>query len=320
MRKFELSQLPFLQEVTFASLEEVNDFPHGWTSQFYALSDGQNSFHMRRTETPSMVVSTGNFDGPTLQLGEVPESMKTFALCLTKGAGVRWRGAEVSTVDIMAFGSDRELECTADSPVSICTLSISDSYLQRTLEALDLEVDFDLGGLLRLEHQSQERLISQLSDLVLLSDYANSVGGDAKDQLAQVEEELLRELALIVGGVPTGRLVNVKNGYNLVSRALEYIRYNANSPIRVTVVAAEVGVSVRSLEMHFKKYLSATPKQVINLVRMAAVRHRLLETSREQSSVTKIVYEFGYCHLSQFAGDYRRVYGELPSETLWRCG
>ena len=53
-------------------------------------------------------------------------------------------------------------------------------------------------------------------------------------------------------------------------------------------VAAKVGVSVRSLEIHFNKYLSATPKQVISLIRLAATRRRLLEITEGQSSVTEI--------------------------------
>jgi len=42
----------------------------------------------------------------------------------------------------------------------------------------------------------------------------------------------------------------------------------------------------------------------------------LLHSDPDTTTVTNIAINLGYCHMSQFAADYRCLFGELPSETL----
>ena len=57
----------------------------------------------------------------------------------------------------------------------------------------------------------------------------------------------------------------------------------------------------------------------IKYLRMSRVRHDLLNFSSQNSeSIIEVVAIHGFWHMGQFAADYRRIYGELPSETLRR--
>ncbi len=46
------------------------------------------------------------------------------------------------------------------------------------------------------------------------------------------------------------------------------------------------------------------------------VRGQLLTARDEGKTVTVIATEYGFFHLGQFAVDYRKMFGESPSETL----
>ena len=50
--------------------------------------------------------------------------------------------------------------------------------------------------------------------------------------------------------------------------------------------------------------------------RLEAARGSLLAARREGGTVTEIAMQYGFFHLSQFAQDYRKSFGERPSETL----
>ncbi len=50
--------------------------------------------------------------------------------------------------------------------------------------------------------------------------------------------------------------------------------------------------------------------------RLEAARGSLMAARREGGTVTEIAMQYGFFHLSQFAQDYRKSFGERPSETL----
>jgi len=59
-----------------------------------------------------------------------------------------------------------------------------------------------------------------------------------------------------------------------------------------------------------------TPKSYLQSVRLNDVYKELLQSNPETTKVTDVAVSHGFWHMSQFAADYRRHFGELPSETL----
>jgi AraC-like DNA-binding protein len=50
-------------------------------------------------------------------------------------------------------------------------------------------------------------------------------------------------------------------------------------------------------------------------VRLNHVRRRLLSPEWKSRTISRIALDCGFWHLSQFAADYRRMFGETPSAT-----
>jgi AraC-like DNA-binding protein len=99
-----------------------------------------------------------------------------------------------------------------------------------------------------------------------------------------------------------------------IREARNWIDANSHLPITVGDIAHAMGLSTRSLYSGFRKYLSQTPMEYLKDTRLRRVRDELL-SAREQKNVTAIAVEWGFTHLSNFAQDYRRKFGELPSQT-----
>jgi AraC family ethanolamine operon transcriptional activator len=49
--------------------------------------------------------------------------------------------------------------------------------------------------------------------------------------------------------------------------------------------------------------------------RLATVRHKLIKAGPD-TLVNDVANRWGFWHMGRFASDYRRQFGELPSETL----
>ena len=78
-----------------------------------------------------------------------------------------------------------------------------------------------------------------------------------------------------------------------------------------------VGVSLRTLENSFKKLLGVTPLKFDHYRRLIQTHQTLRSAEPETSTtVTQIATEMGFTELGRFAGQYQRMFGEQPSETL----
>jgi AraC-like DNA-binding protein len=100
-----------------------------------------------------------------------------------------------------------------------------------------------------------------------------------------------------------------------LARALRWLDGRPDEPIKLDTLAALAGVRPRTLEGHFKTYLGTTPLGWVRRLRLARARQQLLAAD-EQASVTNIAIANGFSELGRFAAQYRRQFGELPSQTL----
>lgn len=103
-----------------------------------------------------------------------------------------------------------------------------------------------------------------------------------------------------------------------VRRSEDFIRQNATKPLDLAAIATAVGVPQRTLLEAFRRFRDTSPMQYVRDVRLDAVRERLMRAD-SPCTVAEVAIEFGFGHLSRFSQDYRRRYGENPSETLARA-
>jgi AraC-like DNA-binding protein len=104
-----------------------------------------------------------------------------------------------------------------------------------------------------------------------------------------------------------------------VKRAIDYIEGNLDSVISLGDIVAAAGVPGRTLFRHFIDYRDVSPMRYLRMARLQKAREELLHAEPEQD-VSMIAMRWGFEHLGRFAAEYRKRFGELPSETLKRHG
>jgi AraC-like DNA-binding protein len=100
-----------------------------------------------------------------------------------------------------------------------------------------------------------------------------------------------------------------------LARALGWLKLRLDDPVVLDDLAAAAGVRPRTLEAHFKLHLGTTPLGWVRRTRLARARQQLLD-SKDDTNVTAIANANGFTELGRFAAQYRRQFGELPSQTL----
>jgi AraC-like DNA-binding protein len=100
-----------------------------------------------------------------------------------------------------------------------------------------------------------------------------------------------------------------------LAHALDWLNNRLDQSIQLETLAAAAGVRPRTLEAHFRVYLGTTPLGWVRQTRLTRARQQLLIASGE-ASVTSVALTNGFSQLGRFAAEYRRRFGELPSQTL----
>lgn len=100
-------------------------------------------------------------------------------------------------------------------------------------------------------------------------------------------------------------------------KSLNYIEQNIEQPLRLKDIYTHVDTSERNLRYIFNDLAELSPKKVINYLKLNKARKDIIN-SRDDRRITDIANKWGFNHSGQFAADYKKLFGEYPTETASR--
>lgn len=100
----------------------------------------------------------------------------------------------------------------------------------------------------------------------------------------------------------------------IVNTARDFLSVNQDRAITLAELCEACHTSRRTLQNSFESILGISPIQYLRFTRLNGVR-RDLKSAKANEQIGDIAARWGFWHLSQFAKDYKNVFGELPKET-----
>jgi AraC-like DNA-binding protein len=100
-----------------------------------------------------------------------------------------------------------------------------------------------------------------------------------------------------------------------IVRAEREMRRRLRNRFTVAALASIAGVSERALHLGFRRFRSTTPIGRLAALRLQEAR-RLLGNAEPNATVAQVAAEVGFHQFGRFAAAYRKMFGELPSQTL----
>ena len=101
-----------------------------------------------------------------------------------------------------------------------------------------------------------------------------------------------------------------------VRRAAAFVEEHAALDITVPEIAAAACVTVRALQLAFRRELDITPTAYLRRVRLARAHRELVGADPGEETVTAVAYRWGFSSASRFSAYYREGYGVSPKQTL----
>jgi transcriptional regulator GlxA family with amidase domain len=91
-----------------------------------------------------------------------------------------------------------------------------------------------------------------------------------------------------------------------------------DEPLHISTLCRALKVSERTLRKAFHKTHGVPTCRYLRMFRLSHARSALLSVDCKFATVTEIATSFGFVELGRFSVEYRKVFGESPSQTLHR--
>jgi AraC family ethanolamine operon transcriptional activator len=303
----------------FDDADEMAGFLEGWNIDLMQVEGGRfRGEHVVAGGGP-VLLQGGRTSRALIQRGASP-SRPTFCIPAQPQATWVFRGRETPAEEVTVVRSGEEFSVRSDAGFPISSLSVDERHLRRVAGGIGLERTVDAAmrdRRIRPSDDAMRRLRTAWNRIASGPD-SNATEHALERWNRQLEIGLVRVLiqALATDTSPPEREA---------ARALDRVVAGVESALdkrprhafSVRELADAVGVSERTLRRAVPAWYGVSTKKIVRARRLHGVR-RELRAARPGTrvTVTSVAMQWGFEHLGRFAGDYRALFGETPSQTL----
>lgn len=291
----------------------------GWCQTYDQLGRGCLSSELRQVSAERFQIFQEVLDKRVVQHGRAPRGRFCIAMSLGNGRAPVSQGHEVGAHSVVLLRDGEEFLLHAPEGTRFFAANVDTVRFARLAA-------FELSG-------EQLRLLKSLpqigvSDSVLrrvqqriqpvfgsLLQRAGKIGSASEKMLEDTLLDTFLDLFSNAWDEGRGRRSNFAVSAYLVKRSQELALANADTPVSILDLCEQLRVSRRTLQNSFQVVVGIRPVEYLRNIRLNAVRRRLISTTAADFNVGEIAAEMGFFHLSHFAGSYRELFGEYPSQT-----
>ncbi|NVK38630.1 MAG: helix-turn-helix domain-containing protein [Gammaproteobacteria bacterium] len=234
-------------------------------------------------------------------------------ICQSKREKSKINGLALNSHDIMCRPGNTEFELATPDNFDIFGIVITHEKLNEHAQKQDIHIQWqDILQNERLNIPTDtHNAINYLLDRLLCKQYQNNT----PDHLTQ--DLILMGLMEVVSKESPNQTIETSYQHRktIVNTARDFLSTHQDRAITLAELCEACHTSRRTLQNSFESILGISPIQYLRYSRLNGVR-RDLKASKQGEQVGDIAACWGFWHLSQFAKDYKNVFGELPKETL----
>ncbi len=278
----------------------------GLTAEYVQLEAKRFTGHWTVLCLPNMIVQMAREDVAIVRRLRVPADRWAVFVPILVPASARWNAAEMRPQDALICSPGAE--CFAFDPAgtrfAVITLKTR-SAAARRLEALAR--DCAPSGVATFREDDACALVGEL----LARSSRLRPGTPDIGRLVQ---------ACLTHAVARSRPIESFVGRSqIVRRVEEFCRHHVGEQASIAQLSSVAGVSERSLRNAFYDLYTTSPKRYLKLRQLHQVRRALRSVTGDEGTVTDVATLHGFYELGRFAGEYKALFGEAPSQTLQKA-
>ena len=319
-RATESSPTRFLSLRTADFDEIAGGFP-GWDQRLTQIGGGPFRGRVVLAQVGRCQFFEAEGNRAILARGGSPPNSYAFSPIQPRNAGALWRGRMLRTGMINIRGPGESMDHRTAENYRTTGL-VADAELVHHIAASLHGVDIDCilrGPVATIDPQRCIRLDRSLR--AMLGRLAP--GHPSQASLLPVQNALIEWLSDVLGHLlpeswketpPLGSQRRAR----VVREAEDYMFIYLKRPMTLLEICEAVGVSERTLIYAFREQTGLSPKAYLKSLKLNHLRQDLKAADPRTQSVHGLARSWGFEHSGSLAADYRRLFGELPQQTLQR--
>lgn len=288
-----------------------------WQQVYYQITPGKLSCILDFLQLDSAQLYKEQFNKGTAQYGAVPADLLSIAMinrCSKNCSTVQ--GLPFESGSLYVVGPGKEFMTHTEEGIETIVISLPLDRVQNICETVFPHFSPSKN---LLNSISVHKILEPNLFFSAISAIFENIRGthDGEHKMDAPETALIDALlCTIIGNAePPPQFLSERVRADIVRRSKELI--HEREAVNILTICQRLRVSRRTLQMAFNYVTGNSPLAYLRSVKLGHVRQQIMQNSN--SSVGDIAFENGFFHLGRFSGDYKHLFGELPSETRNAC-
>ncbi|MGB9346809.1 MAG: helix-turn-helix domain-containing protein [Ilumatobacteraceae bacterium] len=293
---------------------EVDEFATavaGLETEYIRTGAGVGPCRMTNAGTTVAKLSTGSMGFSAISRTDVPDGLVVFSLITAAPPGAVWCGVDVTVGQLNAYGP-------GTSFVGVNPVGLGATFLTVDFETIERAAN-DLGVTPSIPSSVKPLASRPAVERFRRAMQAASLRPESADEVQPTAELVDAAVVTLTNSDSRTDAEHRRlDSRKIVLACLEYVdatdcHQPSMSELRRAACASESRVRQAFIEV-----LGASPTQYFQYRLLSRLRDDLLGADPTRATVTRIASSLGVTQLGRIAGRYRRLYDELPSDTLRR--
>lgn len=302
----------------FDDFDAFTEAAHGWDIDFKQLQAKPFGGELLQYIQGNVHFARAQLNNRIEQLGNPPKGLRTFAIPTKQHLRLNWLGVTVPDDSILVFQPQRGLDCVSWNDFDMFVFSMPEDQISQLCFELGypaLPATIERSDIIRCRPDSLAALRR------LLATITHSLERSPDHTAEWIQKEIkytipMMLLQTLASAQKTTTARHKRMRDIAIGQIRTFINTSINEPLKVTDLCNQFHISERTLEYAFRDHFGTSPKAYIKMCRLNQVRKALRQSPQQRIKITDIANHFGFWHMGQFAADYKKLFGELPSETF----
>ena len=279
----------------------------------------QSNWYVEKHKLQKIDLEFGSEGGPSVLAGTSSTGSFTLtALTETPSSGQLFNGQRICAFDLIAIPPAQKFIQASEGPHQWVSCLIRCADLPR----------FERSALTALGALSQQkrpvilksptlgRQVALIADSIKRSTSKQSPGIDELERTL-IDAISTAILAAVERSSLTKEFLRVRRArsYDIASGTVTIFHQSGNLRFHAADFCRALGVTERQLRRSFQTFFGIGPSRLARIFHINRIRPILIDRSGQNETIREILSAFEITEPGRFAGEYKAIFGETPSET-----
>jgi AraC-like DNA-binding protein len=308
------SDLPLSGRISFSSPEENEEVMqrYGINQQVRQLGKGGFRAECAMLDTRHAILTADRFDQACSVYLEPPPGMVVFLMFRSAGRQVLASGETVANENLVVLPDGSGTDVVSPELAGSDAVILPVSRYSELMEVLCP----------RCERSNELAVFNgDTQQLHVIRDgLLNAMQGPGFDENDEIIPNMVAQMISWIGqSYPGSRPEHIhrkQSRIHIAKQVQAYIEEYYRETVVIEDLCRVTRKEARTLQRCFKQYFGITITDYLKMARLNAAHRALASAHPKEKNVALIATQNGFNHIGRFSVEYRRHFGESPSETL----